>query len=388
MGWFSHKPKVLMYSATFGTLGPTTVMDRTAHALKEHGMQVSILGNPLVTEHRYTSHPRRVTLSYEDDNEVEKLARALLREKPAVLILEQIPFVLRSSGRRIMEAVEQVRPQLPGMKVYGLSRDIPYFNGEIDRQWAAETADKLDAILVRGDGDMIDPRQEFSAEQWEHFDGKLHHVGYMVPPLPSTGMNKGGGIVVQLGGGAPNRHQDVMKQVLQTIPQLSPALQQEEWHFYITDYAKKSDFAELNALKDALPDAIGRHIHLHSHSGDYLAHVQKADLVVTRGGMSAVEAVAYGKPAVLIPFASNEEQHRRAMALQAKAPGRVEVLDDAVDAVDTGSTQLVAALERLYPLRRVTPTLPDIHINGHEHAAQGIVDRLHGIDSDFSGRSK
>lgn len=390
------RPKAVIWFDSFGTTGPMAVTDRLAQALEARGVEVVIAGSDRSLMHNFAAQARtepirpHFSLFKPQVNQSHDLKKILDKEQPDMFITEHFPFIEKDGlGEDILKAVKYAREKYPKMAIYGVPRDVPVSWKDVG--WASRAgAEYLDAILVRGDRKVADFDRFLAPEDRTALNGKMHYVGYTIPPKSPTGKNSGGGIVVHLGGGRAEWDLDTYREILRSIPQLPPELQQQEWHFYFADTMHPDTYKALLKEYEALPDALRAHVHAPEDQHGFIGALQAADMVVARGGITAVEAVAYGKPAVLLPL--HDEQNIRVEGLTKLAPGRVTVIEGGhpgeKEKVHYDPAALRSGIEAMFAQRRVKAPPSTIAIDGHNAAAQGMLDRMHGIESSFDGRRK
>jgi len=374
----AHKPKAVLWFDHHGALGPVSVADRLVQALEARGIEVVIAASKDSFDYKFASNARRHPMEMRNYDPSAELKEVNDSEKPDILITEHFPFVPNDSMRGVATAIALAREVNPKMKLYSIPRDIPYFTKpKEDAAAAAKLAKLYDGILVRGDKKVADFEKHFDAEQWQQISPKLDYIGYTIPPMPADKVTTGGGIVAYLG----SLWQEPAGNILDVLPELTSQLQAQQWHFYVggnpENYNSKKAVA---TFLSGLPTEMRDHVHFHWQNENFVDALQSADMVISRGGITAVEGVAYGKPTVILPLSG--EQSERAEGLKPLAPSRIAIVDH------TNLTELQESLNTLYAQRRVKASSPDLQINGHNNAAQGIADRARGIETAFSGRSK
>ena len=397
----THRPKALILFHDFRSGGPVAVVDRLSGALKARGAEVVVSGNLQSMQWEMASDPRKAPILPKLFTPPAKQVKQLIdREKPDILIVEHFPFQDKNPLSTLMaDAIRHARAVNPDVVTYGIPRDVPNFrhvarlsgkDPQASPEWASQMAGELvDHVLVRGDERVVDSRQYFTPEQQARFAHKLHHVGYTVPSPVVGAASSGGGVLVHLGGGPLANDLTLYRQLLQTIPHLHEGLQGMKWRFVITPDASKAEVKALEQVIRELPAPIRPHVSLELMHTDYLRQVQAADMVLVRGGISAVEAVSYGKPTVAFP--ASVEQITRCEGLQ-KATDRLAFLQDwesyhqAETPIDPA--ELKQTLEETLAWRRVKTPPIGVRIHGHEAMAQGMIDRYHGVESQFDGRAK
>lgn len=392
----AHTPKVLIIYHDFGSAGPYTVVNRMTHALKARGAEVVVAGPERSMQWEFDSDPKKATITPLSFFSPEQQLMGIIRkQKPDIVIAEHFPFGSKDPlTQYMMKGIAQARKTNPNVQVYGITRDVPFFrpgHEAQDAEWTStHAAPMVDHILVRGDKSIIDLKEFFTDAQWQRFADKVHYTGFMVPPPQAGKPTKGGGVVVHLGGAEVSYDVDTYRQIMAAIPTLGDALRQAPWHFVVSPFSNKKSQQALLAEFEKLPKDIRSHVTIEPMHADYLAQAQAADMLVVRGGHSLIEALSFGKPVLAIPRQS--EQQRRIEGLPAQSLKRLRSIGEYHSADDRAIPMdpnvLRDSLNELYAQRRSMAPECGIRINGHEAAAQGIMDRYQGIETSFEGRAK
>ena len=367
----STQPTVMIMAYDWGTGAHAVVSDRLSQALQKRGCKVLIFTDEQTSARMkgFTNIDGRCTTVTHFDNYInqfEEFKAALRQHQPDILITEHYPMekanaIISADIGQCVSYARQISEQTKKpLQIHALVRDIP------DRETLPSPA-KLapyDRLIVRGDEQFHSYATHFAKEEdWNSIKDKLHYVGYAAAAAaPSP---KDNSVVVSLGGGLISGDSRAYENIMLAIEALpkSSELARKRWHIY-APHSLQNDLKE-EAAHSPIP------ITIHPFDATFEQAMQRADMVICRGGMTAIEALANNIPALIIPrqYENGGEQKIRTKELVSRARDRIVVVDEKDMVIPN---DLHEPMQRAYSLRHVRSS-PPFALNGHEKAADDII---------------
>lgn len=394
------KPRVMILVNDWGTGAHAVVADRLSLQLQRQGCEVTIFTNKrcVTTLGQFSrlSNDNPTIVAMPDTASVadqQKLFCELLDDahsRPDVIITEHFPFCKTEAGpgATIKACVKTAKDQHPEIQIHGLVRDIPDIRNT--KGTCEDVLGCFDKIFVRGDAGVYNlaTQQHFPDDQWRAMKDKIHYVGYPVDvgqpnSAPVKADKKGGSVVVSLGAGDKADNVRTYQDIMNAIPEIERVhdLRSKTWHFYASSpkqYGELKDMRDYVRGTSKMADAIRAgydtkiEIHPFTKDKDFGTALANADLVICRGGLTAIEATANLIPTLIIPRKGREggEQEVRTTALADMRSTRVSVWREPKDEIPSDLSQ---PIKDAYAKRRVKAETP-FATNGHELATQNIIE--------------
>jgi predicted glycosyltransferase len=295
----------------------------------------------------FVSHDPRFTLERAWEARAELLQRTLHAVRPRVVLVELFPFGRAKFARELVPLLEAARRA--GALTACSMRDIlvtgrPNQRAHDDRACALANA-HLDAVLVHSDPRFARVEDTFAPR--EPLTVPVRYTGFVVPngDLRPAGP-AGGPVVVSAGGGlvgeplllaavAAQRISGVRMRVI-----AGPMLPADAWQRLRAAAAGRPGLELLRSVPDLGAELRGA-----------------AASVSQCGYNTALEVVRTGVPALVVPYATPEEDEQRRRARRLARLGALRVLDP--ERLDAAT--LATELERLATFR---PTPASIDLDG------------------------
>ena len=311
-----------------------------------------------------------------------RLTEAANIYRPDIILTEHFPFLGGIEEKPLIDFLAHVKKASPSTRIYSIPRDIP---PTLLHDSAIRIArDYYDGILVRGDRKLFSFQDFFTEDEWKKFGDKVSHLGYLIPS--AIPVRSGGGVVVGLGGKFHPGDYSLCMKLMQGFAELPHDLKQKDWRFFVPENCPVSERDALCAKAQELNQQCGAHIHIDKVGPQFPEALASCDLAIARGGITCVEAAAYGKSTLIIPRGV-AEQRIRAEAVAKANIGRVKVLREeglTLDKLAQSLTQLQGGRERFVKRPRLEKALiKPIEIDGHERLADTLIDRFNGIPTSF-----
>ncbi len=290
---------------------------------------------------------------------------------PAVVMTEMFPFGRSQIKAEMVALVEAARAAAPRPLIISSVRDIVAAKRTSSRyiEMADQVTAWFDAVLVHGDETVIPFGDSFPAAP--RIKNRIHYTGYVhrTPPIPPP---RGARpptqeVLISAGGGAFGA--GLMKAALEARASkaLNTELAAAPWRLVTGPYFPESDETELRRLAT---DGVV----IENMSTDFCGLLASARVSVSLCGYNtAMEVIAAGVPAVMVPFGSGRqnEQRRRAEALSRL--GWVEsVLETALNGDRLAAALNQAIAKAAGPKRK----LPEINLSGAETTSRLVGDWL------------
>ncbi|MFM9890201.1 MAG: hypothetical protein ACKVOE_06110 [Rickettsiales bacterium] len=403
-------PKVTILLVDNGTSGPVSRAAKVARSLMEAGAQVSVLiPNSKLNSTFFDPAIKQVPYNPEHRWRISRQNACwqIAKLRPDVLVVDEYPFVSQQHAHAWENVIRVAKLANPRCVIEGMSNDIPVYPWNEEAKHMPKRAQRLDHILVTGDATLSDYESYVASSALPHVASKIAFVGYMGEASRNAsvrGTHKPQHILVYLGGMNLSQLQGRYATLLANIPLLGAELQQAEWKFIMPENHDFRAQKMLDLMKEHLPAEIQDRIVFEPANAAFKDKLQQADMVITGGGLTAVEAAAVAaKPTVILPGFFGD-QFQRAKQLAAAYPERVAAIDLPVyvpkpitaerlrffrirneeippwqDQVfqwatrDGRCAELREAITRVYATRDIDHPIPSIQLNGAKHIAQHIM---------------
>jgi predicted glycosyltransferase len=316
---------------------------------------------------RFVSHDARFTLERAWELRAERLLETLGTVRPAVVFVELFPFGRAKFARELVPLLEHARAA--GAMTACSLRDIlvtARANQERHDERAARLANEhLDAVLVHSDPRFARLEDTFGA--FGELRVPVRYTGFVVrgaERAPAAAREPH--VLVSAGGGL------VGEPLLRTAIEAHDAL-----------HARTG--LRMRAIAGPLmPDAAWQHLRqmvsgrpgleLVRSVPDLGAELRSAAVAVSQAGYNTtLEVVRSGAPALVVPYATEEEDEQSRRAGRLERLGALRVLPS--DELDPA--RLADEVERL---RDFTPTRPAIDLDGVRGTCRALWDLIRGDD--------
>jgi predicted glycosyltransferase len=314
----------------------------------------------------YSTDPH-VTLERLKEKRQAMLLSFFKSEAPDVFIVELYPFGRKAFRFELDPVLSAIRAGRPGgCRVISSVRDILVEKEDQEKHElrAVNTLNKyFDAVLVHADPNLIELDRTFF-----HFDEigiPVVYTGYVAPKpeanardflrarlgIPQHDLF----VVASAGGGSVG--QPLLQSVITAFKQLQA---ENHKHLFVFSgpYLDHQDYIQLEL-------AAVEGITIEKFTPDFMSYLAAADLSVSMGGYNTtMNILAANVPALIWPFAENQEQRLRAESLADKAA--VRALEDA----DLVPDRLAGLMEEMISSARRSAVRIDL--DGAENTARWV----------------
>ena len=290
-----------------------------------------------------------------------QLLETFHRVRPDALLIETFPFGRKMLSFELQPLLEAAYATHPRPLVVSSIRDILQpKRRERNRQIVELIQRYFDVVLVHGDPQFIALSDSFAAAG--AIEGQVEYTGYVVertPPTP-TRRSRGREVLISTGGGYGG------EQLLKVALESRRLLEADApgWRCMVGDNLPDS---LLHELRDMAPCGVT----LERNRTDFPDLLAGAGVSVSQAGYNTViEILEAGTPAILVPFAEENEieQGIRARLLEERGMARLLGLQD------LSPQYLLAAIESTRELACVERKIPDT--NGAVTTANIIRERV------------
>ena len=293
-----------------------------------------------------------------------RLLETFQRVKPGALLVETFPFGRKMFSFELLPLLDAVCETNPRPLIISSVRDIlePKRKPGRNEQIAALIEAYFDLVLVHGDPRYVELSDSFALAA--QIDDRVEYTGYVVerPRRTGAGQIRGPEVLVSTGGGVGG--EQLLRVALQARG-LSPS-EEPVWRCMVGHSLPDSLFDELCGL--APPG-----LTLERNRPDFYELLAGAAVSVSQAGYNTViEILDTGVPAVLVPFAEENETEQRTRARLLEERGLARLLDPD----DLNPQSLIAAIESARGLASSESKLPDT--SGAANTAKIINSRIGG----------
>ena len=305
------------------------------------------------------SHDKRISVERALDRRQKMIRVTFDNLRPVAVLIELFPFGRKKFANEILPLLQVARAKQTRALVVCSLRDILVSRSsnqqEHDDRAAAWANEFFDVVLVHSDPSFA--RFEESFHSNVPLQIPIKYTGFVVPASASTATpeNKQKRIVVSAGGGIAGepllRTAIEAHQYLQDDPEVEmkviagPFLNEESWR----------------ALRSL---ARGRNqLRLVRQVTDLCGELSGAAVSISQAGYNTcLDVLRAHVPAILVPFAKENEDEQRRRALRLQELGAVKM----VEQKDLTAKQLATEIRRLMNSKFATPSLD---LNGAENSA-------------------
>jgi predicted glycosyltransferase len=342
-------PRVLFYVQHLLGIGHLARASRIADALVAHGFGVTIVsgggavpgfpGNDIELIELPPIRSRDNAFSALVDEAGRSVDKRLMDERaarllavfrdvaPDVLMIEAFPFGRRQMRFELVPLLEAASASSPRPLIVSSVRDILQENRKPGR--AEETVDMVnryfDLVLVHGDPSFVTLDRSFP--RTHAISGKFAYTGLVAPPAAAAS-DECFDVVVSCGGGAAaGRLLEAACEAAQSLETVLP-----KW-CVITGPNIQADVSTPN-----VPPNVG----LERFRSDFAGLLASAKLSISQAGYNTVcDILRASCPAVLVPFAGNDETEQTMRANGLASRGLAQVVSEA----ELNADRLVAAAQ-------------------------------------------
>ena len=254
-------------------------------------------------------------------------------EAPDVFIVELYPFGRKAFRFELDPVLSAIRVGRPGgCRVFSSVRDILVEKEDQEKHElrAVNTLNKhFDAVLVHADPSLIGLDRTFY--HFDEIDIPVVYTGYVAPKpgadareslRASLGISRDDLLVVASAGGG-SVGQPLLQSALEAFKQLQA---EKRKHLFVFSGPYLEDQAYIQLERAAVNG-----ITVEKFTPDFMSYLAAADLSVSMGGYNTtMNILAANVPALIWPFAENQEQRLRVKSLADKAAVRALEDDDLV----------------------------------------------------------
>jgi predicted glycosyltransferase len=312
------------------------------------------------------SHDKRLSVDRALDRRQRLIRESFARLRPAVVLVELFPFGRKKFAGELLPLLHAARqPETRALVVCSV-RDIlvrqRQKQQEHDDRAAAWANEFFDLVLVHSDPSFA--RFEDSFRSRIPLQVPVKYTGFVVPraTIPRREPPKSKTIVVSAGGGLVG--EPLLRLAIEahghlaSDPQIEmkviggPLLPHESWQL-------------LRSLSRGR-----RRLKLVKHVSDLAGELSEAAVSISQAGYNTcLDVLRAGVPALLVPFARNNENEQRTRALRLQDLGLVKVLDES----EQTSERLASEIRAMLNFKFARPALD---LNGAERSAELIESML------------
>jgi predicted glycosyltransferase len=292
----------------------------------------------------------------------QDLLAAFAEANPDAVVIEAYPFGRRAFRFELEPLIDAARVRRPRTLVLCSLRDIVVAPEDEKRRQeiVARVRADFDAVLVHGDPNLIPLEASFPLAV--EIADRLVYTGYVVAPAPTSenGLADGTGeVLVSAGGGAMGGA--LLRSAL--TARRSGCFIGSRWRLLAGPNLPAEEFA---ALTSDLPEDVV----VERYRADFQQLLRRCRVSVSQAGYNtALDVLASGAPAVLVPFAEMSETEQTLRAERLAGWGVVEILTSAALSPD----RLGEAIERAVVRR---PAALQIDMSGVRRTVLAIAEMV------------
>jgi predicted glycosyltransferase len=305
------------------------------------------------------SHDKRISVERALDRRKKMIRVTFDNLRPVAVLVELFPFGRKKFANEILPLLQAARAKETRALVVCSLRDILVSRSrnqqEHDDRAAAWANEFFDVVLVHSDPTFA--RFEESFHSSVPLQVPVKYTGFVVPasgPTATTETRRNR-ILVSAGGGIAG------EPLLRTAIEAHDYLQEDpeiEMKVIAGPFLSEESWRELRSL------ARGRNqLRLVRQVTDLCSELSGAAVSISQAGYNTCLDVLRAKvPAILVPFAKEDEDEQRRRALRLQDLGAVKVIEQK----DLTAAQLATEIRRLMNSKFATPALD---LNGAENSA-------------------
>jgi predicted glycosyltransferase len=305
------------------------------------------------------SHDKRISVERALDRRRKMIRVTFDNLRPAAVLVELFPFGRKKFANEILPLLQAARAKETRALVVCSLRDILVSRSrnqqEHDDRAAAWANEFLDVVLVHSDPSFARFEESFHASV--PLQVPIKYTGFVVPTSAPTQTpeTKRKRIVVSAGGGIAG------EPLLRTAIEAHDYLQEDpevEMKVIAGPFLSEASWRALRLLARNR-----KQLRLVRQVTDLCSELSGAAVSISQAGYNTCLDVLRAKaPAILVPFAKEDEDEQRRRALRLQDLGAVKMMDQK----DLTARQLAAEIRRLMNSKFVTPALD---LNGAENSA-------------------
>jgi predicted glycosyltransferase len=266
-----------------------------------------------------------------------RLLTAFAQIRPDAVVIEGFPFARRAFRAELDPLIAALRETRPRPRLVCSVRDIPTVRGDPKRlrDIVGQVRGEFDAVLVHGDARFIPFDASFPAAP--EIADRLFYTGYVTNPAPPAQPNAPAGeVLVSVGGGAAGRA--LLEAAIAARRQ--GCFSDKGWRFLA---GTSLSGAEFDALRHAAPERVV----IERFRQDFAALLRTCHVSVSQAGYNtALDILAAGARAVVVPFAQERETEQLIRAEHLAARGAVELLRESELSPEALGAAIVRAAAR------------------------------------------
>jgi predicted glycosyltransferase len=305
------------------------------------------------------SHDKRISVARALDRRKKMIRVTFDNLRPVVVLVELFPFGRKKFANEILPLLHAAHERETRALVVCSLRDILVSRSrnqqEHDDRAAAWANEFFDVVLVHSDPSFA--RFEESFHSNVPLQVPIKYTGFVVPTSAPTATqeNKQKRIVFSAGGGIAG------EPLLRTAIEAHDYLQEDpevEMKVIAGPFLSEESWRVLRML------ARGRNqLRLVRQVGDLCGELSGAAVSISQAGYNTcLDVLRAQVPAILVPFAKENEDEQRRRALRLQELGAVKVMEQQ----DLTARQLATEIRRLINSKVATPALD---LNGAENSA-------------------
>lgn len=311
------------------------------------------------------SHDKRISVERALDRRKKMIRVTFDNLRPVAVLVELFPFGRKKFANEILPLLQAARAKETRALVVCSLRDILVSRSrnqqEHDDRAAAWANEFFDLVLVHSDPTFA--RFEESFHSSVPLQVPIKYTGFVVPtsgPASTTGINRKR-ILVSAGGGIAG------EPLLRTAIEAHDYLREDpeiEMKVIAGPFLSEESWRELRLLARNR-----KQLRLVRQVTDLCSELTGAAVSISQAGYNTCLDVLRAKvPAILVPFAKEDEDEQRRRALRLQELGAVNVIEQK----DLTAAQLATEIRRLMNSKFVTPVLD---LNGAENSA-AVIDSM------------
>jgi predicted glycosyltransferase len=306
------------------------------------------------------SHDKRISVARALDRRKKMIRVTFDNLRPVVVLVELFPFGRKKFANEILPLLQAARDNETRALVVCSLRDI-LVSRDGDREFndrAATWANEFfDVVLIHSDHSFARFEESFHSNVPLHVP--LKYTGFVVPSGPATPTeSKGKRIVVSAGGGIAG--EPLLRMAIEALDYLQDD-RSVEMKVIAGPFLSDESWRALRSL------AQGRNkLRLVRQVSDLCSELCGASVSISQAGYNTCLDVLRARvPAILVPFAKENEDEQRKRALRLQDLGAVRVLEQN----NLTPARLAAEIRESMKSKFATPVLD---LNGAENAASLI----------------
>lgn len=310
------------------------------------------------------SHDKRISVEGALDRRQKMIRVTFDNLRPVVVLVELFPFGRKKFAPELLPLLHAARSEETRSLVVCSLRDMLVRRRANQQQHddrAAKWANEFfDLILVHSDPSFARFEESFSATV--PLEVPVEYTGFVVPRWATSAVTGGDKkrIVVSAGGGIVG--EPLMRTAIEAYQHLDRDV---EMKVITGPFLSDESWESLRSLARGK-----KRLRLMRHVSDLGGELNKATLSISQAGYNTcLDVLRAEVPALLVPFANEQEDEQRRRAQRLQELGAVRMLEPH----DLNPTRLASEIRELMSFKFARPALD---LNGAERSAQLIEARL------------